>query len=70
MDAWQFAITFARVVTYRLEDRHMNDADVARLFADLTRIAARLAEIDVRNFGRPALLANSQPTPKETARGA
>ena len=46
----------------------MTDADVARLLADLTRMAARLAEIEARDFGRPAQRRVSQPTPKETAR--
>jgi len=70
VDAWRFAITFARVPTHnRLEDRHMNDADVALLFADLTRIAARLAEIDVRSFGRPGPLPSSQPTPNGKGEG-
>ena len=46
----------------------MNDADVARLLADLTQIAARLAEIDARDFGRPAHVPGSQPPPKGTAR--
>jgi len=46
----------------------MNDAEVARLLADLTWISARLAEIDARNFGRPAHPSGLQPTPKQTAR--
>lgn len=32
----------------------MSDADFARLLADLTRMAARLAEIDTRELGQPA----------------
>jgi hypothetical protein len=45
----------------------MTDADFARLLADLTLMAARLAEIDARDFGRPTPLPSSQPTPNETA---
>ena len=43
----------------------MSDADFARLLADLTRMATRLAEIDARELGTSTRWA-SLPTPRET----
>jgi len=62
----QTVVTFARLVAHdHLEDHDMSDADFARLLADLTRMATRLAAIDALELGTTTRWA-SLPTPRET----
>lgn len=47
----------------------MSDADFARLLADLTRMAARLAEIDARDLGLLPSASGAQHLPVSLVAG-